>query len=219
VAENAKAKQWTALRFLEDRGAWHVCWTDPREPGGSRKCSTGTADRKEAEAFLAEWLVTHGQRVGTGPRDPSQVLVTAILQNYLLEMAPAAQGRIAYAVLALTDFFGENTVVDITPQACRCYAQTRRRSMGTVRRELGALRAAINHAFKNGRLTRTVAVELPERPPARERWLTRQEAGMLLRAARTPQARLYLPLIYPDRHLHPAGAKRRSFHFVGRKWI
>ena len=76
--------------------------------------------------------------------------------------------------------------------------------MGTVRRELGALRAAINHAFKNGRLTRTVAVELPERPPARERWLTRQEAAKLLRAARTPQARLYLPLfiligIYTDR--------------------
>ena len=163
------------------------------QSGRSRK-STGTADRKEAEAFLAEWLVRHGQRIATGPRDPSQILVTAILKDYLLETAPTAQGRIAYAVLALTDFFGGNTVADITPHACRRYSQTRGLSMGTVRRELGALRAAINHAFKNGRLTRTVAVELPARPPARERWLTRKETAKLLRAARTRQARLYLPL-------------------------
>jgi integrase len=39
-----------------------------------------------------------------------------------------------------------------------------------------------------------VAVELPNRPEARDRWLTRHEAARLIRAARTPQARLYLPL-------------------------
>jgi len=43
-------------------------------------------------------------------------------------------------------------------------------------------------------ITRTVAVELPERPEPRDRWLTRMEAANLIRAARTPQARLYLPL-------------------------
>jgi hypothetical protein len=97
-------------------------------------------------------------------------------------------------VLALTDFFGGNTVAEITSHSCKRYGQIRGLSMGTVRRELGVLRAAINHAFKNGRLTRTVAVELPERPPARDRWLTRQEAAHLIRAAKTRQARLYLPL-------------------------
>jgi integrase len=65
--------------------------------------------------------------------------------------------------------------------------------MGTVRRELGSLRAAINHAFSEGRLTRTVAVALPERPPSRD-MLTRQEAAQLIRATRTPQARSYMPL-------------------------
>jgi integrase len=39
-----------------------------------------------------------------------------------------------------------------------------------------------------------VAVELPAKPEARDRWLTRKEAAAVLRAARTPQARLYLPL-------------------------
>jgi integrase len=55
------------------------------------------------------------------------------------------------------------------------------------------LRAAINLAHRNGRLTWPVALELPERPEPKERWLSRKEAAAIIRAARTPQARLYLP--------------------------
>jgi len=182
------------LKFFEDRGAWHICWTDPKQPGRSRKCSTGTADREQVEKFRGEWLITHGQRAAAGPRDPSLILVTAVLQEYLLAAKPSAQGRIAYAVLALTEFFAENTGADVTKQSCKRYAQARSRSMGTVRRELGAPRAAINHAFSEGRLTRKVAVHLPERSPARDRWLTREEAASVIKASKTPQARLYLPL-------------------------
>ena len=97
-------------------------------------------------------------------------------------------------MLALTDFFEGNSVADVTPQTCARYAEKRGRSAGTVRRELGVLRAAINYAHKNGRITRPVAVELPDRPEPRDRWLTRKEAAGLIRAARTPQARLYMPL-------------------------
>jgi integrase len=122
--------------------------------------------------------------------------VTDILTDYSNERGPkvAAQVRIAYAVLALTDFFEGKTVADVTPQTCSRYAEKRGRSAGTVRRELGVLRAAINHAHKSGRITRPVGVELPDRPEPRGRWLTRNEAARLIRAARTPQARLYLPL-------------------------
>lgn len=68
-------------------------------------------------------------------------------------------------------------------------------SPGSIRRELTVLRAAINSAHREGRLTRSVAVELPEPPPARERYLTRNEAASLLRAARQePRVRLHLPL-------------------------
>jgi integrase len=63
-----------------------------------------------------------------------------------------------------------------------------------MRFELGVLRTAINWAHKNGRLIRSVPVTLPSRPEPRERWLTRQEAARLIRAARTHKARLYLPL-------------------------
>jgi integrase len=59
---------------------------------------------------------------------------------------------------------------------------------------LGVLRAAINHAHRHGKITRPVAVELPDRPEPRDRWLSRVEVAQIIRKARTPQARLYLPL-------------------------
>ena len=97
-------------------------------------------------------------------------------------------------MLALTDFFEGRKVSEVTVETCRRYAEERGKSAGTVRRELGVLRAAINYAHKHGRLTRTVCVELPERPPSRDRWLSRQEAARLIRATCTKQARLYMPL-------------------------
>ena len=75
------------------------------------------------------------------------------------------------------------------------YCRFRGRSDGTMRRELGVLRAAINHAHNEGRLTRPVPVHLPERPEGKDRWLTKQEAAALLRAALSePKVRLHLPL-------------------------
>ena len=187
----ARRNQGPRLQYLEQRGAFYVTWT---VNGRSHKCSTGTADSDQAQKFFAEWLVSHGERKAIGPRDPSQVLISEILNDYLLEAKPSATARAAYAVPPLMDFFGESKVDHVTKATCKRYAQTRARSMGTVRRELGVLRAAINVAFGEGRITRKVAVWLPERPQARDRWLTRDEAASLIRATKTPQARLYMPL-------------------------
>src|SRR5262249_38586300 len=172
-----RRNQGPRLRWLTKRQCFYITWT---EHGRSRECSTGTADGAQAEIALCEWIQQRGQRAG--PRDPAAILVTDVLKEYLEQRGPkvAAPGRIAYAVLALTDFFEGNTVADVTPHTCGRYVETRGRSIGTARRELGVLRAAINHAHRSGRLTRPVAVELPERPPSRDRWLTRTEAARLI---------------------------------------
>lgn len=122
--------------------------------------------------------------------------MTDILTDYLAERGPkvTAQKRLAFAASPLTDFFEGVTVANVTPQTCGRYTEKRGRGAGTVRLELSVLRAAINYAHRAGRITRPVAVELPDRPPPRDRWLTRKEAAALIRAARTPQMRLYMPL-------------------------
>ena len=193
------------LRWLAKRNSYYVTWT---EHGRSRERSTGSADRQQAEIFFAEWLQQRGRR--RGPGDPTAILVTDVLNEYAEQRGPkvTAPARIAYAVLALADFFEGNSVADVTPQTCgrfveeRCRSiirengeiEKRGRSVGTARRELGVLRAAINYAFNNARITRPVPVELPDRPEPRDRWLTRTEAARLIRGARTAQARLYMPL-------------------------
>ena len=180
------------LRFLEKRGCFYIVWT---ERGRSRERSTGTSDRREAEVALADFL--RSQPLHAGPRDPSEIGVTDVLAEYALDrgdkmMDPA---RLGYAIDALTRFWIGRSVQDVTKRTCEAYGRQRAKAAGTVRRELTVLRAAINHAHQDGRLTRTVAIELPEPPAPRHRWLTREEAARLLIAAKAePRVRLHLPL-------------------------
>ena len=90
------------LKWRASRGAWYIVWN---ENDGSFRRATGTADRQQAEIIFAEWLQARGRK--SGPSDPSQVLVVEVLNLYLQERGPkvAAPERMAYAVLALTDFF------------------------------------------------------------------------------------------------------------------
>lgn len=180
------------LRYLEKRRCFYIVWT---EGGRSRERSTGTADRRLAETALADFL--HIRTRDAGPRDPAEILVTDVLADYTEEQGPHtdAPWRIAAAVKAMVPFWQGKTVGGINRESCRNYATARKRSPGTVRRELGVLRAAVNHAHRSGRLTRVVAVDLPESPQARDRFLTKVEAAALLRAAlREPRVRLHLPL-------------------------
>jgi hypothetical protein len=144
------------------------------------------------------------QRASHWPRDPAKTLVTDLLTDYLSERGPkvSAESRIAYALVPLIDFFEGCAVIEVSPETCERYTEWRSRSAGTVRRELGVLRAAINHAHKRGRLTRSVAVDLPDRPPSRDRWLTRQRGG---KAAKSGTHSASTPL-------HAALHTRRSLH-------
>jgi integrase len=119
------------------------------------------------------------------------------LADYGREHGPetAAPDRIGYAIDALLPFWRGRAVADITRATCQAYARARERKPATVRRELAVLRAAINHAAREGRLTRAPTVFLPPKPDGKDRWLTRSEVAALLRQARhDPRCRLYLPL-------------------------
>jgi hypothetical protein len=96
--------------------------------------------------------------------------VTDVLADYAQEHGPhtTAAWRIGYAAVKLAGFWEGRTIAEVTKEACRRYVTTRGRSAGTSRRELGVLRAAINHAHREGRLTRAVLVHLPVRPAPRD---------------------------------------------------
>jgi hypothetical protein len=205
------------LRFLAKRSCYYIVWT---ESGRSRERSTGTADCAVAEIALAEFLRRRTR--ASGPRDPSEVLVTDdVLADYAEERGPetAAPWRIACAVEGLADHWEGRSIAEVSRQTCAAYVKRRGRSAGTTRRELGVLRAAINHAHREGRITRPVAVHLPDRPEPRDRWLTRNEAAELLKASlHEPRARLHLPLFILV-GLYTANGRKQFSPYVGRRSI
>jgi integrase len=100
-----------------------------------------------------------------------------------------------YAIDSLLQFWGSLAVGDVKAETCRRYGRSRVRtfkdktrpsqpiSKGTLRRELNVLQAAINYAHKEGYIIFAPRVTLPEKAPARDRWLTRDEAARLLWSA------------------------------------
>lgn len=157
---------------------------------GHTRISCGTADRQEAEAKLADYISQKYRP--TGPVSSHEMSIDGCLVFYAEEHAVhvAAPQRIGYAFEALLSFWSGRKVSEVSGNTCRAYARSRIRkdntpySPGTIRRELNVLQAAINHCFKEGYLTNPAKVVLPPKPDPKERWLTRQEAAWLLRAAR-----------------------------------
>lgn len=166
------------LFWREDREVWEI-----RDTGGAR-ISTGTGSRREAEAKLADYIAIKHRP--SGPAEPQELSVSHALAYYIDEHAPtvAAPERLIAAVKALDAFWSNLAVSAVKGETCRRYAIDRGKSDGTIRRELNVLQAALNHCHREGYLTVVPQVTLPKRPPAKERWLTRQEAAWLIRAAR-----------------------------------
>ena len=184
------------LEHVDGRPHLYIVWY---EAGRQRRRSTGTADGRAAEAELSAFL--RERELATrpaGPAHPAEYRIAAALDLYGTLHAPHAadQQRIAYAIVPLLEFWGDRTVETITKQTCRQYAKWRDRAPATMRRELSTLRAALNFAHSEGRLTTVPFVELPEKPEGKDRWLTKTEAALLLNKARTGRSdvALYLPL-------------------------
>ena len=144
---------------------------------GSRFHSTGTRDSREAEAALARYIAERDRPAG--PATPGRMTVADALDIYGREHAPTvrAPARIGYAIAALNPILGNLPVGSITGEVCRRYARTRDKASGTIRKELGVLQAAVNYCHAEGYLTAPVKVRLPAKPPARDRWLTRDEVA------------------------------------------
>ncbi|WP_240969433.1 tyrosine-type recombinase/integrase [Sneathiella limimaris] len=180
------------LVFLKKRKKYYIRWS---ERGQTRERSTGTADQFEAQEELGKFIKSIRQHFG--PLPPEKYMIVDAIENYVDEHAvnTTCPERIGYAVDALLKYWGNNKVSDITRQTCEAYQTFRQKSDSTVRRELGVLRAAINHDHKMGRVTRSPFVWLPPKPAGKDRWLTKKEAAALLWAAKSePKVRLYLPL-------------------------
>jgi integrase len=183
-------------------GRYYVQWW---ADGRAKRVSCRTADLGEAKIFRASLIAGLGT-----PSPPKSPTIGAILVGYEADRNPTAALRAeTYAVRALQRHLGDLAADMLTRERVRAYQAARLKegpkgksgphhkkalSNGTLIRELGTLRAALAWAVKNDWILAARHVEMPTKPPARTRWLTREEVAKLFAACETQHIRMFLAL-------------------------
>jgi integrase len=156
-----------------------------RDRGHSERTGCVEGDRAGAEIRLADYLAQkHAARPAVGGKSGA-VSIGEVLRVYALEHAPtvARPDLIADHIEGLAPYWAHRMVASIKGQTCRAFAASRS-TQSMARHELETLRAAVRYFHREYGLDPVPAFTLPEKHGSRERWLTRQEAARLLRAAR-----------------------------------
>ena len=153
---------------------------------GRPEISTGTGHLPSAQRQLAEFMLGGGGSQPGASRTPDTMTVGEALGIYQREHVPTTKdpARSEHASRALVRFWGALPVSSIKGATCRRYAAQRGVAVGTIRRELTTLSAAVRFCEAEGHLTTAPRVRLPPRPESPQRALTRPEAARLLNAAR-----------------------------------
>lgn len=152
--------------------------------GQTERISLRTADLGEAKRRLADFTAK-----------PTGETVGELVEAYLDDKDKTAVRAIdlRYAWKAAKDHFAHLRPDQVTREVCRAYAKQRRaagRKPATIRKELETVRAAVNFHKAAG-----AVFELPRQPPPKQRFLTKDEARKLVKAARRfPHIRAFIVL-------------------------
>lgn len=184
-----KARRAPWLDTIGD--VYYAFWYDSSKRRTKRQSLYETDPARAAIAF-AEFL-SQGRDVFERP-SVEALTVDAALDHYwhehVLEKVEDS-GRMASRVKHLRAHFGRLLISDIDIPLCRRYAEKRRSGAignratdGTIRGELVALTAALNHEarWKRVKYGDIPYVEKPAEPPGRSRWLTKDELAAVLAA-------------------------------------
>jgi len=170
----------------DDTPVWWVSFTDPS--GKRIRRSTGTTDRKEAEALEAKWKLEsyRSKQWDEQPTRSFEELMVCYLKATEGQKRSGETDR--YRVRALQRYFQGRMMQELTPGDIRGYITARHAegvTNSTINRDLALLSSAIGYANAewDWRLPNPVrGRKLPE-PEGRVRWITMEEAERLVAAA------------------------------------
>lgn len=181
----AKRTDRDGLRKREGSPFWWASYTDAS--GKRTRRSTGTSDRKEAEALLAKWKL-EAYRERRWDEKPSHTFDELMLEYLPEHQHKRSIQRDKDSLKRLYPFFTGRTLDKLSGQDVREYVK-RRQGDGvkpaTINKEVGLLSAAINWA------RRELEWDIPnpaqgrrlEESNERDRWLSKAEAAALIRSA------------------------------------
>lgn len=170
------------------------------EAGRSRVRSLGVRDLESAMQAYAGWLAS-AKQAAQDKADPSVQMVIDDYMREHVENKVVAHQRQDQCSRPLLAEFGKMKPRQIGMTETLRYSNLRQSGRlgnkvteSTVRREIGMLRAAINHAIKSGRLTSDSLrhMFIPRQPPPKDLYLTKDELAILLDTAIRCGERVYL---------------------------
>lgn len=174
-----------SLIRIKTSPCWYIQYW---ENGRTRRATTRTADRGEAEAILAAFRLVQGT-------EPSDDLTVIQVLDWYWETHAKTLMRPENADLGirkLKPFFGTTLARDCNIAKQQAFVEWRRgQGAGdeSIRRDLSVLSAAMRRAEKHSKIDRAPAMLTLSPSPPRERWLTRDEVAKLFRALRTKRSR------------------------------
>lgn len=170
----------------KDSPIWWVSYTDAN--GKRVRRSTGTSNRKEADALESKWKL-QAFRVRQWDEEPSHSfdeLLLGYLKNTQSEKRSAERDR--YIARHLRSFFEERELESFNALDVRAYVQSRKAagtSPSTINRELAMLSSVITYARREWEwnIPNPVIGRKLRQPEGRVRWISREKAAVLITAA------------------------------------
>lgn len=166
---------------LNRRGVWEIRWTEFDAVAGvarSRAHSCKTSDRGIAERVRQTWLVAGLQVQQT--HAGALLDVAALVESYRADKGFGEKSSQGWALRPVVRLLGGVPVGGLTPAVLLGYRRTRggERAAGpTIRRELGALKAALSWGRAAGLVPADVqpVITLPAEGAPKTRWLTAEQ--------------------------------------------
>lgn len=161
---------------------WWVTWND--QSGKRHRQSSGTDDRKLAEALAAKWVKESflEEHFGKIPEVPFSEALLRYATAHKRDHPRAFKGDIRYRLNRLQERFGNHMLSEMTLKALQDFMDERLEtvSQATAQKDISTVRAILNKAYREELMER--APRIPKFRPLkpRDRWLTPKEERRLV---------------------------------------
>ena len=164
----------TARLKLSAAGIWTIHYSEPNantERGWrSRTISCRTTDRAQALQELNQFI--RNEAVLTQQHRIDRMTIAELIAFYVNNHALKKTETAWLSLKPVQAGLGHLSPAQLTPDVINAYRRTRKVKDGTMRRELGALTAALNYCQGHNLITLKPKIDLPPSSPARVLYMT-----------------------------------------------
>lgn len=175
------------MRIFKRKGSpqWWASYTD--QDGKRHRRSTGTADRKLANALAAKWVEEDfmERHFGKMPEVPFPEAFLRYAEQRKADNPKTFAAEAKYRLKSIHNRFKDFYLSEITAGVIQDFVDERSHNVkrDTVKRDVTTLKAILNKAHREGFLDRMPVFPRFRREKARTRWLTPGEEDRLVASA------------------------------------